>query len=142
MAPIAASSILFFSFLQALLFFSTSLLANADHHLNRFAFLLRIVLTSTLLVLLLLYNATAGTMLYMYCKAVHGELVADIVDEFACQYVSLPLAVGCHSSGVTPGSDNSLTVIGIISNAGVVIERNEAVRKPNSGSPRWRGRTK
>lgn len=54
------------------------------------AFVVQIVLTSTLLMLLMLYHAAADTVLYMYCKAVHGELAFEIAEEFAWQYVSLP----------------------------------------------------
>ncbi|XP_065860508.1 uncharacterized protein [Euphorbia lathyris] len=58
------------------------------------AFVLQIVLTSTLLMLLLLYNVAANTVLYMYCKATHGELVSEIAEEFAREYVSLPFDDG------------------------------------------------
>lgn len=58
------------------------------------AFVLQIVLTSTVLTLLMLYHAAANTVLYMYCKAVHGELASEIADEFAWLYVSLPFDDG------------------------------------------------
>ncbi|KHN42928.1 hypothetical protein glysoja_007458 [Glycine soja] len=58
------------------------------------AFVVQIVLTSTLLMLLMLYNAAADTVLYMYCKAVHGELALEIAEEFAWQYVCLPFDDG------------------------------------------------
>jgi hypothetical protein len=32
--------------------------------------------------------------MYMYCKAVHGELVGEIAEEFAREYVSLPFDDG------------------------------------------------
>lgn len=54
------------------------------------AFVVQIVLTSTVLTILMLYNVAANTVLYMYCKAVHGELASEIAEEFAWQYVSLP----------------------------------------------------
>ncbi|KAM5567285.1 hypothetical protein ABKV19_015406 [Rosa sericea] len=44
--------------------------------------------------LALLYHAAANTVLYMYCKTVHGELALEIGEEFATQYVSLPFDDG------------------------------------------------
>lgn len=35
-------------------------------------------------------TAVASAVLYMYCKAVKGELVGEIVAEFGRDYVSLP----------------------------------------------------
>lgn len=57
-------------------------------------FVAQIVVTSTLLMLLLLYSAAANTVLYMYCKALHGELAVEIAEEFAREYVSLPFDDG------------------------------------------------
>lgn len=54
------------------------------------AFVVQIVVTSTLLMLLFLYNVAANTVLYMYCKAVHGELAWEIAEELAREYISLP----------------------------------------------------
>ena len=51
-------------------------------------------ITSALLTLLMLYNLVATTVMYMYCKAVHGELVWEIAEEFAREYVSLPFDDG------------------------------------------------
>ncbi|KAL9298704.1 hypothetical protein AtEden1_Chr2g0224101 [Arabidopsis thaliana] len=51
-------------------------------------------ITSALLTLLMLYNLVATTVMYMYCKAVHGELVGEIAEEFAREYVSLPFDDG------------------------------------------------
>ncbi|KAM1375254.1 hypothetical protein ACFX2I_025709 [Malus domestica] len=50
----------------------------------------QIVVTATFLVLLMLYNAAANTVLYMYCRAVNGELAMDIAEGFAREYASLP----------------------------------------------------
>lgn len=58
------------------------------------AFVMKIVVTSTLLMLVLLYHAAANTVLYMYCKAIHGELAMEIAEEFASEYVSLPFHDG------------------------------------------------
>ena len=58
------------------------------------AFVVQIVVTATSLVLLMLYNAAANTVLYMYCRAVNGELAMEIAEEFAREYVSLPFDNG------------------------------------------------
>ncbi|CAN6706244.1 unnamed protein product [Malus baccata var. baccata] len=50
----------------------------------------QIVVTATFLVMLMLYNAAANTVLYMYCQAVNGELAMEIAEEFAREYASLP----------------------------------------------------
>ncbi|KAK7400874.1 hypothetical protein VNO78_12182 [Psophocarpus tetragonolobus] len=90
MLPVALSSFLFFTSLQSLLL-ATTLLPLSPHP----ALLsLRFVLASSLLTILLLYHAAADTVLFMYCKAVHGELALDIAHEFAWQYFSLPFDDG------------------------------------------------
>lgn len=48
------------------------------------------VLGSALTALLLLYILVTHAALYLYCKAVHGELLGEIVEEFASEYVTLP----------------------------------------------------
>ncbi|MFS8029015.1 hypothetical protein Hanom_Chr16g01517361 [Helianthus anomalus] len=56
-------------------------------------FVLQTVVCSGLLgflVLLLLHYVAANTVLYMYCKALHGELAMEIAEEFAREYVCLP----------------------------------------------------
>lgn len=53
-------------------------------------FVLQIVVTSSFLTVLLLYNLAANTVLYMYCKAIHGELAFEIAEEFAREYVCFP----------------------------------------------------
>ncbi|KVH97722.1 uncharacterized protein LOC112522735 [Cynara cardunculus var. scolymus] len=44
----------------------------------------------SILTFLLLHYTAANTVLYMYCKALHGELAIEIAEEFAREYVSLP----------------------------------------------------
>lgn len=51
--------------------------------------------------LLLLHNAAANAVLYMYCKALHGELAFEIAEEFAREYVSLPFDDEKVPHGVT-----------------------------------------
>ncbi|XP_004298408.1 PREDICTED: uncharacterized protein LOC101297830 [Fragaria vesca subsp. vesca] len=53
-----------------------------------------IVLCSMGVMVVLLYHAAANTVLYMYCKAVNGELALEIAEEFASEYVSLPFDDG------------------------------------------------
>ncbi|KAM7269147.1 hypothetical protein ACFE04_024644 [Oxalis oulophora] len=53
--------------------------------------IVQIVAASTLFVLLMLYSLAVNTVLYMYCKAIHGELAMEIAEEFAREYVSLPV---------------------------------------------------
>lgn len=50
----------------------------------------RTVFASAALTLLLLYWLTTNAALYVYCKAVHGELAEEVADEFLWEYVSLP----------------------------------------------------
>ena len=57
-------------------------------------FVFQIVVTSAVLTVLMLYNVAATTVMYMYCKAVHGELAWEIAEEFAREYVSLPFDDG------------------------------------------------
>lgn len=54
------------------------------------AFILLTVSNSSFVTLFMLVNFSANTVLYMYCKALHGELAFDIAEEFAREYVSLP----------------------------------------------------
>ncbi|KAK8952892.1 hypothetical protein KSP40_PGU003730 [Platanthera guangdongensis] len=48
------------------------------------------ILGSALMALLLFYLLVTHAALYLYCKAVHGELPGEIVEEFASEYVTLP----------------------------------------------------
>ncbi|XP_058730575.1 uncharacterized protein LOC131602469 [Vicia villosa] len=92
-----ASCFLFFVSLEGIMLWSGSLLAavaSDSGSWKDWAFVAQIVLTSAVLTILMLYNAAANTVLYMYCKAVHGELASEIAEEFAWQYVSLPFDEG------------------------------------------------
>lgn len=40
--------------------------------------------------LLFLYWMVSAAVMYLYCRAVHGELAEEIAEEFACEYVFLP----------------------------------------------------
>lgn len=56
-------------------------------------FVIQTIITSgylSVLTYFLLRYTAANTVLYMYCKALHGELAIEIAEEFAREYVSLP----------------------------------------------------
>ncbi|XP_054809186.1 uncharacterized protein LOC129311161 [Prosopis cineraria] len=99
MKGVALSSLLFFGFFAGILVWSSWILtmgsdSTANDMWSNWAFVAQIVVTSTFLMLLLLYNTAANTVLYMYCKAIHGELALEIAEEFAREYVSLPFDEG------------------------------------------------
>lgn len=54
------------------------------------AVILQMVISSGFATVLMLQSVAAGVVLYMYCKALHGELAFEIAEEFAQDYVSLP----------------------------------------------------
>ncbi|XVE85798.1 hypothetical protein DITRI_Ditri17bG0120200 [Diplodiscus trichospermus] len=92
---VAFSMLLFFGFCGGVLtWVSATGWGDADDKWKSWAFVLNIVLTSTFLMLLMLYNLAASTVFYMYSKAVHGELAGEIAEEFAREYVSLPFDDG------------------------------------------------
>lgn len=53
-------------------------------------FVMQIVCGSGMLTMFLLHGLAANTVLYMNCKALHGELAGEIAEEFAQEYVTLP----------------------------------------------------
>ncbi|XP_061368027.1 uncharacterized protein LOC133311034 [Gastrolobium bilobum] len=93
---VGVSSLFFFGSLEGILLWSGSVLTVGydGGAWKDWAFVVQIVMTSTVLMLLLLYNTAANTVLYMYCKAVHGELALEIAEEFAWEYISLPFDDG------------------------------------------------
>ncbi|KAI3779177.1 hypothetical protein L2E82_08750 [Cichorium intybus] len=52
--------------------------------------LLPMILGSSMLMWFLLWSTAANTVLYMYCKAFHGELALEIADGFAHNYINVP----------------------------------------------------
>jgi hypothetical protein len=92
MRGVALSLLLFFGGLAGIVVWMGS--DGASDERKSWAFVVQIVSNSTLLMLLLLYYAAANTVLYMYCKAIHGELAVEIAEEFAREYVSLPFDDG------------------------------------------------
>ncbi|KAK6251871.1 hypothetical protein QUC31_013591 [Theobroma cacao] len=96
MKGVAFSMILFFGFVSGIFSWGSAVRwgdADADNW-RSWAFVLDIVVTSTALMMLMLYNLAASTVFYMYSKAIHGELAGEIAEEFAREYVSLPFDDG------------------------------------------------
>ncbi|KAF0888589.1 hypothetical protein E2562_016058 [Oryza meyeriana var. granulata] len=52
------------------------------------------VVGTAVLVLLMLYGMVTNVVLYMHCRALHGELTGEIYNEFANSYVFLPFDEG------------------------------------------------
>lgn len=93
MKGVALSMLLFYGLAIGFLVWGCSTsVANAGQASGwwRWAFVLQTVVSSAFVTLLMLHNVAANVVLYMYCKALHGELAFEIAEEFACQYVSLP----------------------------------------------------
>lgn len=93
MKGVALSMLLFYGLAIGFLVWGCSTsVANAGHASgwSRWAFVLQTVVSSAFVTLLMLHNVAANVVLYMYCKALHGELAFEIAEEFATEYVSLP----------------------------------------------------
>uniref|UniRef100_J3NCH6 Uncharacterized protein n=2 Tax=Oryza brachyantha TaxID=4533 RepID=J3NCH6_ORYBR len=54
----------------------------------------RAVVGTAVLVVLMLYGMVTNVVLYMHCRALHGELTGEIYNEFANSYVFLPFDDG------------------------------------------------
>ncbi|KAL2559455.1 hypothetical protein Fot_04194 [Forsythia ovata] len=95
---VALAMMLFFGILIGLFTSaSSSLVLNAGSIQGgwlSWAFVLQTVVFSGFMTILMLYGVAAHTVLYMYCKALHGELAFDIAEEFAREYISLPFDDG------------------------------------------------
>uniref|UniRef100_A0A0E0BR02 Uncharacterized protein n=1 Tax=Oryza glumipatula TaxID=40148 RepID=A0A0E0BR02_9ORYZ len=52
------------------------------------------VVRTAVLVVLMLYGMVTNVVLYMHCRALHGELTGEIYNEFANSYVFLPFDEG------------------------------------------------
>ncbi|CAN6859285.1 unnamed protein product [Brassica oleracea] len=90
MESVSLSMILLYAVAQSCFVWISTVAASAhmdDGKLwTKAFFVFQIVVTSAVLTVLMLYYVAATTVMYMYCKAVHGELAW----EFAREYVSLP----------------------------------------------------
>jgi hypothetical protein len=97
---VALSLFLFLAFFPGLFVIAISFprgdldIGNIDSAWKIWPFVVRIVVPSALQTMLFLYNIAASTVLYMDCTAAHGELVWEIAEEFAGDYVSLPFDDG------------------------------------------------
>lgn len=89
MKGVALSSLFFGIFAGMLVWSSSVSTMGSDDARKNWGFVVQIVMASTFLMLLLLYNAAANTVLYVYCKPIHGELDLEIAEKFAWEYVSL-----------------------------------------------------
>ncbi|XP_055801890.1 uncharacterized protein LOC129871050 [Solanum dulcamara] len=91
---VALSVLLFFGVLIGLLLGGCSsflvTVGAASGGWTSFGVILQMVVSSGFATLLMLQNIAASVVLYMYCKALHGELALDIAEEFAREYVYLP----------------------------------------------------
>ncbi|XP_010066878.2 uncharacterized protein LOC104453921 [Eucalyptus grandis] len=94
MRGVALSLTLFFGVLSGFVVcigtLSTSESVIDGNEWRRWYFVAQIVSTSSCLTVLMQLSLAATVVLYMYCKALHGELAIEIAEEFAREYVSLP----------------------------------------------------
>ncbi|GFP87331.1 hypothetical protein PHJA_000876800 [Phtheirospermum japonicum] len=58
------------------------------------AFIFQTVVYTGFMTILMLYSVAANAVLFMYCKALRGELAFEIAEEFAQEYISLPFDDG------------------------------------------------
>ncbi|XWS64218.1 hypothetical protein CRYUN_Cryun06bG0167700 [Craigia yunnanensis] len=96
MKGVALLMLLYFGFFSGILAWVSTVGWNeaAADKWKSWAFVIHIVLTSSLLMSLMLSYLAASTVFYMYSKAIHGELAGEIAEEFAREYVSLPFDDG------------------------------------------------
>ncbi|CAN4075586.1 unnamed protein product [Withania somnifera] len=91
---VALSVLLFFGVLIGLLVGGCSsflvTVGAASGGWTSFGVILQMVVSSGFATLLMLQSIAASVVLYMYCKALHGELALEIAEEFAREYVYLP----------------------------------------------------
>lgn len=99
MRRVALSLILFFGSCVTILLWAcsgSSILksVNSVSVWKNWTYVLAIVAASSLLTILMLLSLAAMVVMYMYCRAMHGELAMEIAEEFARDYVSLPFDDG------------------------------------------------
>jgi hypothetical protein len=90
MKLVSLSLLMYYSFLIGVSVWLNSTFVENINGWKSWVFVLQTVLGSATVTILLLYSVAANTVLYMYCKALNGELASDIAEEFAREYVSLP----------------------------------------------------
>ncbi|KAL2519322.1 hypothetical protein Adt_15569 [Abeliophyllum distichum] len=92
---VALSIMLYYGMLTGSLAMSFSTLASYLGGINSgWGFILQAVVVSVLMTISMLYYIAAHSVLYVYCKVLHGEMVFEIADESAADYVSLPVDDG------------------------------------------------
>ncbi|KAL2236960.1 uncharacterized protein LOC105164811 [Sesamum indicum] len=98
MRRVAFSMIMLFGVLLGLLAMSCSSLVPDVGGIREgwvsWAFIFQTVVYTGFMTILMLYGIAANAVLFMYCKALHGELAFEIAEEFAREYVSLPFDDG------------------------------------------------
>ncbi|RID76164.1 hypothetical protein BRARA_B03150 [Brassica rapa] len=98
MESVSLSMIVVFSIAQSSLVWISNVTAsdigNGGKLWTNAVFVAQIVVTSALLTVSMMYNLAGTTVMYIYCKAVQGELAREIAEEFAREYVSLPFGDG------------------------------------------------
>ncbi|KAL0336446.1 UNVERIFIED_CONTAM: hypothetical protein Sradi_4856500 [Sesamum radiatum] len=76
----------------------SSLLANAGRVMISWWFVAQMVVYAGLLTMVSVYSMAATTVLFVYCKMSHGELVFEIDEELGGEYARLPADDGMVSS--------------------------------------------
>ncbi|XAR65231.1 hypothetical protein NMG60_11009278 [Bertholletia excelsa] len=93
MRTLSLSLMLFFGFVIGVLLWvgsATTSYASVSNVWRCLGFVMQTVVCSGFATMLMLYSLASSTVLYMYCKALHGELAWEIAEEFAREYVTLP----------------------------------------------------
>ncbi|KAK4788294.1 hypothetical protein SAY86_019613 [Trapa natans] len=96
MKKIPLSLVLLSGLLLGTLITANSVMSNfsSSSEWKTWAFVIQIVLVTSSITIIMLLSLAANVVLYMYCKAIHGELAMEIAQEFARDYVSLPFDNG------------------------------------------------
>lgn len=98
MRGVALSMNILFGLLLGLLGMSSSRLLPDSGGIEwgwvSWAFVFQTVIYTGFMTILMLYNVAANAVLFMYCKALRGELAFEIAEEFAQEYIRLPFDDG------------------------------------------------
>ncbi|KAJ4960183.1 hypothetical protein NE237_020093 [Protea cynaroides] len=87
---VVASLLLFFGLIFGITVWVNWGLAVVPGGLKDWIFVALNVIASALIILCILHSVATNTVLYMYCKALRGELAGEIAEEFTGEYFSLP----------------------------------------------------
>lgn len=99
MKGVALAMILLFAVLLGFLGMLCSTLVPNAGGLNdggwvSWAFIFQTVVYTGFMTILMLYSVAATAVLFMYCKAMQGELAFEIAEEFSQEYIRLPFDDG------------------------------------------------